>query len=160
MGFECYRNCHCFHHWGFLWWVALPWYSYIPHTAIFLCVSVSKSRTAGADTLDHDGHIAYINMTYGDDTHLSLWWRKQWHFLKHWHIAGTTDKADWHKSIALGDHESLKSYTMIYIWTSVQLWRVIYISRHSILVMYPRFHMCKGLKYHINQSQQWHNPLR
>jgi len=32
-------------------------------------------------------------------------------------ILPTTDKADWRKSIALGAHESLKSYTVIYIWT-------------------------------------------
>jgi len=43
-------------------------------TATFLCVLVSRSQTAGANTLGHDGHIVYINTTYGDDTRLSLWW--------------------------------------------------------------------------------------
>jgi len=42
------------------------------YTATFLCVLVSRSRTAGADILGHDGHIVYINTTYGDDAHLSL----------------------------------------------------------------------------------------
>jgi hypothetical protein len=42
------------------------------YTATLLCVSGSRSRTAGANILGHDGHIAFINMNYGDDAHLSL----------------------------------------------------------------------------------------
>ena len=44
------------------------------YTATFLCVLVPRSRTAGPNTLGHDGNIVYIIMTYGNNTHLSLWW--------------------------------------------------------------------------------------
>jgi hypothetical protein len=33
---EWFRNCHCLHHWGFMWWVALLWYS---NTQLVPCFS-------------------------------------------------------------------------------------------------------------------------
>lgn len=129
------------------------------YTATFLCVSVSRSRTAGADTLGHDGHIVYINMTYDDNAQLSLWWWKQWHFLKHWHIAHYWQ--GWLTQInCTGWPWKLK---ILHNGLHLNIWTVMKSDLHFmslILVRYQWFNTCKGLKYHINQSWQWHNPLR